>query len=557
MKGLAHSCRALLFVLRIFIALGLVALASLRADDLSGRVVLLANGGDPDSVRVARHYAQLRGVPLANIIALPMSDTETISWPEFVRTIWEPLEAELVRRKWIDAIPMALMDEVGRRKYSIWSHRISFLVVCRGVPLRIAHDPALLKAAAPLSKPAPVPTNAGAVDSELSLLAKPGYAVNGFVPNPLFHNETPSDPDSALVVKVSRLDGPTVAAAMALVDHAIAAERNGLLGRAYVDLGGIHPDGDRWLEAAAQQLVALGFDTDVDRSPATFPATARFDTPVLYFGWYAEALNGPLALPGFEFPVGAIALHIHSFSAETLRSADRHWCGPLIARGVTATVGNVYEPFLQLTHRPDLLVQALARGANFGDAVYFAQPALSWQTIALGDPLYRPFAVSLEQQLRERGRTASDLRGYVTVREMLRLEAQKKNGEALASGLAAEREHPTLAAGFALAVRQLAAGDSAGAAQSLRAFLGAEHFRSDEWALAREAARRLLECNRAADAVRVYRTIFRADDLPVAERLAWLPEAVAAANSANDATQATAWQTTREAVGPPLPAEKP
>jgi uncharacterized protein (TIGR03790 family) len=113
---------------------------------------------------------------------------------------------------------------------------------------------------------------------------------------------------------------------------------------------------------------------------------------VLYFGWYAATVNGPFTVPGFRFPPGTLAMHIHSFSAATLRDAATGWCGPLLARGVTATVGNVFEPYLQLTHRPDYLLRALARGENFGDAVYYAQPALSWNTIAIGDPLYRPFS---------------------------------------------------------------------------------------------------------------------------------------------------------------------
>ena len=88
---------------------------------------------------------------------------------------------------------------------------------------------------------------------------------------------------------------------------------------------------------------------------------------------------------------GAIAEHIYSFSASSLR--DARWCPAFIARGVAATVGNVYEPDLKFVHRPDLLVQALARGLNWGDATYFALPALSWQAVAVGDPLYRPFRV--------------------------------------------------------------------------------------------------------------------------------------------------------------------
>jgi uncharacterized protein (TIGR03790 family) len=145
------------------------------------------------------------------------------------------------------------------------------------------------------------------------------------------------------------------------------------------------------MEQVVRQLAELGIETEVDREPSTFPAAARFDQSGLYFGWYAGTVNGPFTQPGFRFPAGAIAMHIHSFSAATLRDAASGWCGPFVARGVTATVGNVFEPYLQLTHRPDFLLRALARGENFGDAATYAQRALSWQTVAIGDPLYRPF----------------------------------------------------------------------------------------------------------------------------------------------------------------------
>src|SRR4029077_17530444 len=141
----------------------------------------------------------------------------------------------------------------------------------------------------------------------------------------------------------------------------------------------------------------------VDRDANTFSLRARMDAPALYFGWYADRLNGPFVLPGFRFPPRAIALSIHSLSARTLRSTREGWCGPLLARGVTATMGNVYEPYLQFTHRPDLLLHALARGWTLGAAAYYALPALSWQGVLIGDPLYRPFRVDVSEQWKNRG----------------------------------------------------------------------------------------------------------------------------------------------------------
>jgi tetratricopeptide (TPR) repeat protein len=47
----------------------------------------------------------------------------------------------------------------------------------------------------------------------------------------------------------------------------------------------------------------------------------------------------------------------------------------------------------------------MVMGFSFGEAAYASQAALSWQNIAIGDPLYRPFAKNpkaLHQELEER-----------------------------------------------------------------------------------------------------------------------------------------------------------
>ncbi len=523
------------------------------AEDLAARVVLLANSADPDSVRVAQHYAAARGVPVVNIIALPMPVAETITWREFVATIWQPLEDELIRTKWIEGIPMALTDAVGRKKIDVDRHRIAALVVCRGVPLAIGHDPALYAEAPPFTAHGEFRTNAGAVDSELSLLARPNYPINAFVPNPLFQNDHVSPYDRERIVEVARLDGPTVDDALALVDRALAAERSGLIGRAYVDIGGIHPDGDRWLEATVKQLDALSFDTDVDRAPSTMPGTARIDAPAFYFGWYAGDLNGPFALPGFQFPPGAIALHIHSFSARTLRSTTAGWTGPLIARGATATVGNVFEPYLQLTHHPDLLLRALVRGATLAEAAYYALPALSWQAIVIGDPLYRPFAIPFDEQWKNLPRLPPLLAGYVALRHMRQLDATNRQDEALAFARKAQHEAPSLAVGVALAHRLIAAGDGAAAMSALAFAAQLKNFPTDEWALAREAAQLLETGGRPARAVEVWLELLGALEMPRELRLLWLPDAKKAARAAQDSTQAEIWQKELDQLSPPLP----
>ncbi len=523
-------------------------------------IVLLANTGDPDSLRIARHYAEARHVPVANIISLPLPLAETISWQEFVVTLWQPLQDELIRRQWVQAIPMTLTDPVGRTKYAPLGHRITALVICRGVPLRIAHDPALAADALPFTKRAEFRTNQSAVDSELSLIAAGPYLINAFVPNPLFQNNAPTDYEKSQIVKVSRLDGPTFAAANALVDRSLAAEHTGLLGRAYVDIGGIHPAGDRWLNTTATQLADLGFDLTVDREPATLPATARIDSPALYFGWYAGNLNGPFAPPEFRFPPGAIAFHIHSFSAHTLRSPASGWVGPLLARGVTATMGNVFEPYLELTHQPQLFLKALARGATLVDAAYYALPALSWQAVLIGDPLYRPFAVSLDEQLRNFATLPPRLAGYATLRRMRQLEAAGKSPEALALAHKSQGLAPCLAVGFALAQRLRDAGDLTGAAQALGFASLIPSFPPDEWALAEASAQLLTTASRPAQAADVYRALLTAKILPSELRIAWLPHAIDTAKLAKDTAQIALWSSELAELTPPptpIPAAPP
>jgi tetratricopeptide (TPR) repeat protein len=91
---------------------------------------------------------------------------------------------------------------------------------------------------------------------------------------------------------------------------------------------------------------------------------------------------------------GAFAYHLYSFSAATIRSATENWCGPLLAKGATCTMGCVNEPYLQFTPNVAFFLQALGNKYTFGEAAWAAQPAVSWQTTVIGDPLYRPFGKS-------------------------------------------------------------------------------------------------------------------------------------------------------------------
>lgn len=386
----------------------------------SERVIVVANADDSESLEIAKHYMKARGVPAGNLVALPFPKEETVSWADFSEKIFSPLRREFSSRGWIDGrvrddLPP---DEFGRVRLEIRpddfqgktttsaQEKISYVVLCRGVPLRIANDleklPPLPPKTAPDSpapKRGPLDVNCASVDSEIALLGVPGTPANGAVNNPFFkENSGKFGAEKNLFLRVARLDGITAAHAKALVASALEAEKNGLLGRAYIDIGGPHAQGDAWLKQCSEKTRALGFDTSEERSRALMGAGTRYDAPALYFGWYSQNVGGFFPDPNFRFPPGAVAIHIHSFSATSMRSKTA-WAPGLVARGVAATVGNVYEPYLGMTHYPHLFLEALAAGKSAGEAAAYAIPVLSWQGVFIGDPLYRPFLKSPEAQM--------------------------------------------------------------------------------------------------------------------------------------------------------------
>ena len=111
-----------------------------------------------------------------------------------------------------------------------------------------------------------------------------------------------------------------------------------------------------------------------------------------YAGWYDGQVSGPFNRPKVEFMPGAVAYHLHSFSAHVLRTHDQYWVGPLLAKGATATIGYVEEPYLEWTvNVAALMADFTFFGFSFGEAAYASQQVLSWQTTVVGDPLYCPF----------------------------------------------------------------------------------------------------------------------------------------------------------------------
>jgi uncharacterized protein (TIGR03790 family) len=388
-----------------FFAILIFALAPLLVRAGGDEVVVIYNSREPESKAVAEHYAQLRDVPKNQIFGFALTADEEMSRSEFRDSLQLPLAKKLEAGglwKLADVAYAATNGQPERTVRKVVASKIRYAVLCCGVPLKIAADPGVHETMAEKMR-AELRRNDASVDSELAWLpmAKIEFPLTGPFPNWLYGatNAAMLNPTNGILL-VARLDGPTTDIARGLVDKAIEAEHDGLCGRAYFDARGLPRTdtnyflGDAWILGAAEISRRLGFETVIDDKPETFPADFPMSQIAVYCGWYDGNISGPFTLPKVEFMPGAIAYHLHSYSAATIRSATANWCGPLLAKGATATMGCVNEPFLAFTPNIAEFMQLLGSGCTFGEAAWAAQPALSWQTTVIGDPLYRPFGKS-------------------------------------------------------------------------------------------------------------------------------------------------------------------
>jgi len=296
-------------------------------------------------------------------------------------------------------------------------NQIRFIALMRGIPLKIAAT-TNYPGDSYTGKVAELNTNAAAVDSELATLGVRTHRISGVMRNLYFKSFTPfMDTPLAPFMLVCRLDGPTPASVRAMIDGAITAEHRGLYGFAYINLRGITSGpmaiGDQWLATAAVALRQYGMPVIWDTGEL-YPADYPMEHAAVYLGWYADTVQGPMARDDFQFEPGAVAVHIHSYSAASLRNPKGNWAGPLVAHGAAATIGNVYEPYLGLTPHLDVFVDRLRNGFNFAESAYASEQALSWMTTFVGDPLYRPFGEIDDPQPGSDEKPASE---YVAYRE--------------------------------------------------------------------------------------------------------------------------------------------
>ncbi|MEM1060032.1 MAG: TIGR03790 family protein [Verrucomicrobiota bacterium] len=379
--------------------------AQRSAEELRRHLLVVYNESAPDSERLAEYYALKRGIDAERVVGLRTSREEEIDRDTFNLTIWEPLNALLEERGWIER--SVRVENVNGRQQPVQSanrNEIRAIVLMKGMPLKIKHDPGktdLINVQPAAAK------NGASVDSELAMLPTLGLPISGFLPNPysLAGFARPFDAvDARKTILVARLDAPTSNDVVRMIDDAIYAEQTRLAGRGLFDIRSLAENdnyrrGDDWIEGASEIFRQMGWPVAVNRDRKLFKATSTLSGIGFYAGWYYGKPVGPMLRPPQRFRRGAIAYHLFSFSAATLRRPEQSWVPALLSHGAAASMGCVYEPYLAYTPNVEVFAAGLAAGFTLAEAAYMSQPVLSWMTVVVGDPLYRPFALPLERAL--------------------------------------------------------------------------------------------------------------------------------------------------------------
>ncbi len=384
MKGLAVLQT---FLITLGLYLGAIS-ATLQAQQLQPRhVAVVYNAQSEHSRDCAKRYAQNRGIPEQNLLALSIPVTHRdITTQAYVKDIHDPLMKLAAQRQ----LQFPASKQLG-------VHPIYAMVLMPDLPLRITARPT-----APGEKaPAWQQTTAASVDSELALLGAGDYDIDRMMPNPYFGRDEGLVLSGFRMLPVCRIDSPSPAINHRIISQPLTVEREGgLHGWVIIDQGGPYPDGDKWLQAIAARAIELGQPTFVDALRPSIVESYPLPQPAaVYFGWYEGKANGPFISQGtasaaakaFRFRAGAVAVHLHSFSATNIRSRDEGWVGALLSKGADVSAGNVWEPFLHGSLNLEIFYKRLIDGYTLAEASAMATPLLSWQGIVVGDPLYRPY----------------------------------------------------------------------------------------------------------------------------------------------------------------------
>lgn len=411
--GFARCLKGILLVLAILCLLPDVCDA-LEPEE----ILVVANDNSPKGIEIARYYMKKRKVPKDHLITVRVPDNETFSHIDYREKVAAPVRTYLEQKNSGDPVrclvlmyglplkiaPPAVSVETEREIHWLEKRKQYLKFELQHIDKKEINNhietkkelDGVKRRLSELKKE----DQRASLDSEIGLVLKKDYPLSGWMPNPFFlgFRDKTLLVDQAHVLMVSRLDGPDVKTVKRMIDDSIRTEEKGLKGVAYFDA--------RWPDPGQKELSAYAlYDRSIhlaagvvkrnsrlsvvlDSAPELFKAGACPDA-AFYCGWYSRANY----VDAFKWKPGAVGFHIASSECSTLkRENSKVWCKKMLEKGVAATLGPVYEPYVNAFPLPEIFFGCLVDGQlTLAECYLISTPYVSWQLVLLGDPLYRPF----------------------------------------------------------------------------------------------------------------------------------------------------------------------
>jgi uncharacterized protein (TIGR03790 family) len=345
---------------------------SLQAISPPAQVLVVVNRQSAVSQKIGAYYLRKRSIPLQNLVTLNVAPDEQITRADYQAKVEKPI-AEYLRK-----------HQLGEQ--------ILYIATTLGVPLKIVGGPDGIE------------TDAASVDSELTMLYArqrgATIALPGSVRNPFFgHTGEPFDHAHFAIYLVTRLAAYDFATVQRMIDRSLAARNTGKI---VIDVrADNNTEGNTWLRKAADQIPKERLVLDDSAKVITGEKNV-----IAYAGWGSNDPDRTQRKLSFEWLPGAIVTEFVSTNGRTFARPPATWtlgtwkdpstwfagapqtlAADYLEEGATGASGHVYEPYLHLTPRPDILIPQYLRGRNLAESYYLAIPAVSWQNVVLGDPL--------------------------------------------------------------------------------------------------------------------------------------------------------------------------
>jgi uncharacterized protein (TIGR03790 family) len=305
---------------------------------------IIVNGNDPDSIELGRRYAEIRGVPAANIVELKLPRVKYIARHLMVR-------------------------ELERLRASPNYARLAAFALAFDKPYRVDANQSITSA----------------ISQGIAPLSWRGNC-NLTISNP----DAAAHPGDVLAVKPAMLlfGGGDLRSSIALAERGKAADAS-------------DPPGDVFLLKTSDAARSMPREMAFER------AFTRFGGEINIVVRKSDSFQDQLNILGFQtglavlkqldtlgFVPGAYADHLTSFGGAIADKTSQTPASELVRAGATASFGTVREPCNYASKFPDpeKMLGNYLRGDSILEA-YWKSVAMTTEGLFIGEPLSRPFPI--------------------------------------------------------------------------------------------------------------------------------------------------------------------